>query len=186
MRLNFKRLGLLCAKASRAFARAVDLTPARVDLMAVLFDAPRGQIEIAAILCVSPPVVSRMLKALVELGLVVKRIPTWDRRRRFLSLTTAGRQRIEQLFDEACATPETLAGIQADGEAIWMRCWREPLAALQLDTSVFHDFEPPFRAMQTWNWLDLFDLDAHGYLAPPVSDGWLQMASRPKARPPRA
>jgi len=182
MRLNFKRLGLLCAKASRAFARAVDLTPARVDLMTVLFHGPRGQIETAAILCVSPPVVSRMVKALVELGLVVRCIPPWDRRRRMLALTDEGRARIEALFDEACDEPETLMGMQTNGEAAWMRCWREPLAALNLDTGVFHDFAAPFRAMQAWNWLDLFDLDARGYLAPPVRTSWLETVFAPKTR----
>ncbi len=52
MRLNFKRLGLLGAHLARTLTRLADLTPARVDVMTLLQEQARIQLEIAAILSV--------------------------------------------------------------------------------------------------------------------------------------
>lgn len=132
MRLNFKRLYLLSAKASRACASLVDLTPARLDLMTALLRYERSQSELAEVLCVAHSVVSRMVRALVELGLVQQRVPEEDRRFRMISLTRRGERCIEPVLDGPVPSHGE-RGAQCVGEEAWLAYWRKPLARLGLD-----------------------------------------------------
>ena len=125
MRLNLKRLGLLAGKAARLFAARAALTPQRVDLMLQLRGWRLRQADLADRLCVTRSVVSRMLDALVELGLVVRTIGESDRRERYPELTEAGCARLALCFPEP-----TWEGAQDRGEIRWLHRWREPIADL--------------------------------------------------------
>ena len=92
MRLNHKRLALLGAHVARGVARLVHLTPARLDFVALLVRGPLCQRALAAQLCVSESVISRMVRALMALGFVQRKIPVADKRFRVVSLTTFGRK----------------------------------------------------------------------------------------------
>lgn len=72
MRLNLRRLGLLAGKAARMFAARAKLTPQRIDLLLLVRRGRYSQTDLAHRLCVTPCVVSRMLKALVMLDLVAQ------------------------------------------------------------------------------------------------------------------
>ena len=80
MRLNFKRLALLGAHAARGVAKLARLTSARLDLLTLLVHEPLCQRDLAARLCVSEGVVSRLVAALMELGFVQRHIPAADKR----------------------------------------------------------------------------------------------------------
>lgn len=137
MRLNFKRLGLLCGKAARACARMGGLTSARADLMAILLRCEHAQVELATILCVSPPVVSKMLKALEALGFVHRRRLENDRRYKICSLTSAGRERALACLDDLGGPPPDGAwSAQCLGEQVWTRDWQEPFDELGIGTHV--------------------------------------------------
>lgn len=156
MRLNHKRLALLSGKAARACARVVGLTPARVDLMAILLVAEKSQMQLAAILCVTAPVVSRMLEALEDLGLVRRRVPSWDRRRKLVSLTAAGRQRLVICLDDHDRRePDGIHSAQCIGENTWLHDWLRPLTRLGLELESYFELERVsealFTAMQAWN-----------------------------------
>ncbi len=161
MRLNFKRLGLLGAHPARALAREVDLTSARFDLMTLLLQHARIQREIAAILCVAESVVSRMVTALEEAGLVRRTTPERNRRVRYVSLTDTGRAKIE-LFanDEELLLPsDGRESMQCLGEVAWMAHWIQilerlgldqlmPIICTQPDVPTPPPPDPPFWAMQ--------------------------------------
>ncbi len=74
------------------------LTPARFDMMKVIQDGSSGhfvrQSSIRRALGVSAPTVSRMLKSLETLGLVV-RMAYCDKRERLVALTDEGRRRFD-------------------------------------------------------------------------------------------
>ena len=146
MRLNFKRLYLLSAKASRACAALAELTPARLDLMTTVLRHERSQTELAQILCVAHSVVSRIVRALVELGFVRQRIPEEDRRFRMISLTPRGHEQLESVLD-APVPSHGQRGAQCMGEEAWLAYWRKPLARLGLD------FAPLLAAETTAFWL---------------------------------
>lgn len=124
MRLNLKRLGLLAGKAARVFAAQADLTPQRIDLMLQLRGWYLRQADLADRLCVTRSVVSRMVDALVEMGLVV-RIVGDDRRERYPRLTEAGHARLARCFPEP-----TWDGAQDKGEIRWLHRWRDAIAEL--------------------------------------------------------
>lgn len=125
MRLNLKRLGLLAGKAARMFAARAQLTPQRVDLLLQLRGWQHCQADLADRLCVTRPVVSRMLDALVDLGLVVRTTHEIDKRKRVPRLTEAGRRRLAMCFPEP-----TWHGAQDHGEIRWLHRWREAIADL--------------------------------------------------------
>ncbi|HEY8041343.1 MAG TPA: MarR family winged helix-turn-helix transcriptional regulator [Polyangiaceae bacterium] len=91
-------------RITRKALQSVGLTAARFDMMCALLGAPRHQHEVATFsvrqsvlrhtLGVSASVVSRMLRALESLGLVVRRRAREDRRQYDVSLTESGDQRI--------------------------------------------------------------------------------------------
>jgi len=169
MRLNLKRLGLLCGRAARASARLAQLTSARADLLISIVKGERIQAEIAAILCVTPPVVSRMLRALEDQGLVQRRRAPHDARCKLVSLTAEGERRLAQSIahpmdpelDDAVST-------QCDGETQWMRYWAPALEPLGVEVrSVLRHAPLPlsvFRSIQRWNRTHLFD-DFYGSVA---------------------
>jgi DNA-binding MarR family transcriptional regulator len=97
--VTFKKLVLMAGYAARAFAKEFDLTPARIDLMLALQFGPTLQRDLARDLAVTPPVVSRMLRALEGLGLVFRRKLEEDRRHRIVALTSWGKSTLETLFD---------------------------------------------------------------------------------------
>lgn len=125
MHLNLKRLGLLSGKAARMFAERADLTPQRIDLMLLIRSSRLTQTQLANRLCVIPCVVSRMLDALVDRGLVTREICEYDARARIAHLTPAGHQRLAICFPTA-----TCHGAQDHGEITWLRWWRGPMARL--------------------------------------------------------
>ena len=106
------------------------------------------QKELAWRLCVSPPVVSRMLSALAELGLVQRDVDPQDRRRRVPRLTEAGYARLALCFPEP-----TTRGAQATGEATWLATWRPWLAQLGLRVDTILRARVPgfFEEMAAWN-----------------------------------
>lgn len=148
MRLNLKRLGLLAGKCARVFAERADLTPQRIDLMLLLRGFRLSQKEIAWRLCVSHPVVSRMLSALEELELVRRVTDPEDRRRRIPLLTARGYARLALCFPEP-----TTRGAQATGEATWLASWRPLLAELGLRVDNVLRARTPwfFEALAAWN-----------------------------------
>ena len=97
--VTFKKVVLMAGYAARAFAKIAGLTPARLDLMLALQFEPALQRDLARDLAVTPPVVSRMLGALEELGLVVRHALVEDRRQRVVELTDWGRAKLGILFD---------------------------------------------------------------------------------------
>jgi DNA-binding MarR family transcriptional regulator len=76
------------------------LTAARFDLLYLLWempeDLPRSQKEIVRQLGVTRPVVSRMVRSLMEIGLVERTRYFLDRRTWLVSLTSEGRARIRR------------------------------------------------------------------------------------------
>jgi DNA-binding MarR family transcriptional regulator len=84
--------------ATRKRLTEMGLTAARFDLLYLLAEVPsqvpRRQRTLVKALGVSPPVVSRMLKSLRELNLVVRRRDSADRRSWLVHLTSEGRRRI--------------------------------------------------------------------------------------------
>lgn len=148
MRLNLKRLGLLSGRAARHFAKRAELTPQRIDLMLVLREHQLSQKVIAQRLCVHESVVSVMLSALVELGLVERIVPAYDRRRRIPQLTWRGQQRLALCF------PETTAhGAQDVGEIIWLGCWGSYVAELGVHVDSILTSRTPtmFAQFAAWN-----------------------------------
>ncbi len=84
--------------------------------------------DLAWTLGVCAPVVSRMVRALVELGLLKRRTPETDRRVRIVSLTEAGRKALD-IFYDGWAPKLDGASIQADAECELLRDWEAPLGA---------------------------------------------------------
>lgn len=133
MRLNFKRLALLAGHAARGVAKLVELTPARLDFVTVLRHGPLCQRDIAARLCVSEAVISRMVRALMCLGIVRRVIPSADRRFRVVSLTSFGRYQYMELTECEWLMPEdALFDSQSLGERQWDCDWQAPLRELGL------------------------------------------------------
>ena len=89
-----------CLRVTRERLQAHGLTAARFDMLSALlaqgeFHSCR-QRELRNLLGVSSPVISRMLRSLEALGLVVRgRCDYGDRREKLVTLTAAGRERIE-------------------------------------------------------------------------------------------
>ena len=138
MRFNLRRLGLLSGKAARRFARRAGLTPQRIDLMLLVRRSRLSQREIASQLCVSPSVVSRILDALVELGLVERTCDLHDGRIRVPELTHTGRERLARCFPDP-----TFHGAQDEGEITWLAYWRTSIANLGIQVDSILDSVAP-------------------------------------------
>ena len=107
------------------FAKRAGLTPQRVDMLLMLRRTSMRQKDLADILCVTRPVVSRMVAALEDLGYVTRTQGTRDRRERFTAITDEGRTQLALCFPK----PTTI-GAQDHGEIQWLRWWREHIAKL--------------------------------------------------------
>ena len=89
-------VGLLCVNV-----REEVITPCgRCRQVLLEHGGPLCQREIAARLCVSEPVVSRTVRALLRLGLVQREIPIKDERYRVVSVTAHGRKAFLETHDE--------------------------------------------------------------------------------------
>jgi DNA-binding MarR family transcriptional regulator len=107
------------------------LTPARLDLLYVLRSRqPLCQRELDLALGVTPVVVSRMVKALEELGFVVRTTCAEDRRKKMVRLTDEGMERLENALDAIQGSGvmqlayECGVGIASNGHAIGRRSLR--------------------------------------------------------------
>lgn len=172
MRLNFKRFGLLCGRAARACAKELGLTVARVDLLALLLRHELPQVDLAAILCVTEPVVSVLVRILEEQGWLQRRHPPGNRRIKLCSLTSRARAFFAEHLNDFCTVdPEGRAGAQCVGESAWLSSsWAMPLRQLGINVDPVLDIQelelPFFRAMQTWNkchHYEPFSTGPHGY-----------------------
>ena len=148
MKLNLKRLGLLAGRAARVFAARAGLTPQRVDLMHLAREFDLSQRQLAERLCVSTPVVSRMLAALERRGLVYRVEDPRDRRNKFTRLTRDGLDAVGQ-----CCPAADSRGAQATGEGIWLAAWRIKLARLGLRVDSILRARAPrdFADLADWN-----------------------------------
>ncbi len=172
LQLTFKRTTLLVNHWARQLARVADLTPARADLMILLRDHPMMQAGIIREMCVSAPVVSRMLKALEGLGLVQRRPHPFDRRYRIVELTPLGQQALAPLFEDLLPDDEELGTVQDAAESIALEFLGEPLTQLAIQTHIPCDrnlretLPPLFQLLRRTSLLG-FLLD--GVAAPPFS-----------------
>jgi len=161
MQLNYKQVALLGGRAARACARVVGLTPARLDLLILLLSGERSQVRLAALMCVTPAVVSRMVRPLEADGLLERRIPAGDRRLRIVRITDEGRRRLAPaLDDERKLPPDGSYGAQTDGECSWSSDWRVRLAGLgvRLWNNMVRPLpEHMYYAMQHWNRVHTYD-----------------------------
>lgn len=171
MRLNFRRMALLSGKAARALGALAKLTPARIDLMLAVMRYERSQTELATILCVSPSVVCRMVRALLDQGLISRRIPYEDRRLRMVSLTEHGLARLAPCFGASPLLPDDGSrGAHSAGEAMWMLDWRRPLARLGVRIgTLVRSLYPPYGSLRQRNranpyrdWLETRELSPLG------------------------
>lgn len=85
-----KRLVLLAGRCARQIAKAGLLTPARADLLAAIEKKPLSQSALVLELGVCHSVVSRLVKALVGLGLAVREKRAEDRRVSYVTITALG------------------------------------------------------------------------------------------------
>jgi len=101
---GFKRAHQATLRVTRPILRAYGLTPARLDLLAVLHERELSYIQlfqtgVRRILGVSAPTVCRMLQALERLDLVTRaRVPRDLRQRRVL-LTDRARELLRTILD---------------------------------------------------------------------------------------
>lgn len=86
-----KRMFLMAGTCARRCASVGNLTPARADLLAVVYSRSVRQRVLKTELGVCASVVSRMLDALEELGLVVREVDPTDRRNKLVRITDRGR-----------------------------------------------------------------------------------------------
>jgi DNA-binding MarR family transcriptional regulator len=88
---HMKRAFQSTLRVTRPLFQELRITPARFDMMRTLERGERFQTDLLRVLGVSAMTVSRMVRALERLGLVVRRTPYFDRRRRIVELTDEGR-----------------------------------------------------------------------------------------------
>jgi DNA-binding MarR family transcriptional regulator len=122
VRFTFKRFVLLAGKNGRAFSKLNGSTPQRNDLLMLIRHGELAQKQIALALGVTRPVVSRMIDALEERGLVKRTIPPEDRRYRIISLTPKGEKSLMVLFDNY-ACEDGIRSLQSDMEGSLMYEW---------------------------------------------------------------
>ena len=97
-------------KAALPAARSYGLTPARFDMLYALeqFNGASSQKEIQGMLSVCKATVSKMLTSLQELGLIVRKVNPFDRRKRIVTLTEKARAwmklAVEEIMTSGVAT----------------------------------------------------------------------------------
>jgi DNA-binding MarR family transcriptional regulator len=97
---RLKRAYQASLKMMRPIAALHDLTPARFDLLhalQVIHRYARDQTQLAKRLGVSRPTVCKMVGALEQAGMLVRRVATFDRRFRDIVLTRYGRRCFSKL-----------------------------------------------------------------------------------------
>jgi len=117
-----------------AFGRTVGMNPARMSVMHAIFDAQPdgiGVVDLARSLDVNAAAVTRQLNEM-EVERLIKRTPDpRDRRRNFVSLTSKGRQLLQQMHVRGHEFERRLvAGIPPDQVAIALRVLEQTRAAL--------------------------------------------------------
>lgn len=134
--LTWKKLVLLGAKFARLACTFVDVTPGRIDLMHELRLGPVAQSELVLDMGVSPPVVSRMLKALEVLGLVTRTRDPDDARRKIVELTPKGRDLLQRVMEDTYRG-KAEAPLQWMGETLLLKGYTKPMAMFD------HHASPP-------------------------------------------
>lgn len=142
----------------RGVARLVALTPSRLDFVTVLMHGALCQRDIAARLCVTEAVISRMVRGLMKLGFVTRVIPEADKRFRIVSLTDFGRFEYARLTEcEWLMDPDARFDAQSLGEAHWHGDWQVALdrmgfgflgAIFQFDQDGAWKVDTPFAAIR--------------------------------------
>ena len=141
MMFGSKRAFHGCLRVMRRRLQAHGLTAARFDMLSAILRDPScscPQRELRDLLGVSSPVISRMLRSLERLGLVVReRVDDGDRRQKWIKLTAAGRERIQKARKELI--PEA------------MRLVRKAISFGKLDDAFLHmcNLEDYLRGMRT-------------------------------------
>ena len=97
---RIKRAHLASLRATREFCEEVELTVARFDFMRAAGTRVEGtrQNEITSILGLSREAVSKMVRRLIDLGLVRRERCPWDRRTYVVSLTEEGERRMRATY----------------------------------------------------------------------------------------
>ena len=103
-----KQLFLGTIRMMSEWLRGFGLTPARFNMLVAIATPRRGisQRMLRSILGVSAPTVSRMLRSLEDLGLVVRTPHPRNRRHRWISVTSDGSDRLRAAMDRFVATGE--------------------------------------------------------------------------------
>lgn len=113
--MTHKKMGLLAARGARQLGRLFEMTPVRLDVMLRLELGPARQHDLGMEMGVIHSVISRLVKALLDRGLVTREVWEHDHRHRLITLTDAGRKLIRGLYDGFLADDGT-ASIQATCE----------------------------------------------------------------------
>lgn len=128
---TFKRFVLLAGRAARHVAELVELTPQRIDVLLHLREAPMRQHDLALDMCVCPQVMSRMLRAMEKLLLVIRLRDPSDRRHVIVWWTDVAKvvlhelgEGLHQAFDET----DPLTNLQSLSEE-WIASTWSPAAA---------------------------------------------------------
>jgi DNA-binding MarR family transcriptional regulator len=117
----------LCAVARgrEMFAHIEDMTPARFDLLYLMFRGTRELAKITIALGLARQTVWKMVERLVELGLIEKDYASYPKRRIVLFFTDEGRMRVRQAINAAFSERWPLPNAApANGEV--PRYWRRP------------------------------------------------------------
>jgi DNA-binding MarR family transcriptional regulator len=93
-----KRAFQSCLRITRPWISRLGLTAARFDMLTAIGRFPLGpfQRDLRAMLGVTAPTISRMLRSLEDLGLIKRRRAIGDRRLLHVTLTTAGISRLRR------------------------------------------------------------------------------------------
>ncbi len=99
MFFQIKRVHLNLLQVSRALLAQSELTPARFDMMRIIemHEDGTSQQKLQDLLGVTGATVSRMLKSLEELELVVRERCAWDRRRKIVKVTAWGKKHVSDV-----------------------------------------------------------------------------------------
>lgn len=120
---GIKRVHLRVITLTRPLLEAAGLTPARFDMLRIISLYPHGimQSNIRYLLGVSAATVSRMLKSLQLLGLVVRRTYERDGRCRLVTITEVGidsmRRALHDTIDSRVAEAVAAKGVTGDRAA---------------------------------------------------------------------
>lgn len=114
---EMKHAHLTAVRFSRAFVAEVGLTPARLDLLRALVaaDPETGMLQstLRRRLCVSAPVVSRMVRALEALGFVERTRCPRDRRQVWINLSPLGAHSLRTVYHRTTVEPFLELALQA-------------------------------------------------------------------------